>query len=36
MADSYQVEEGEELLTVLTREGSIDDDTLDDTNNDVD
>ena len=29
MADSYQIEEGEELLTVLTREGSI----IDDTNN---
>ena len=32
MADSYQVEEGEELSTVLTREGSI----LDDTNNNID
>lgn len=33
MADSYQVEEGEDLLIVLTREGSIDDDITEDTNN---
>ena len=35
MADSYQVEEGEELLTVLTREGSIidDDRIIEDTDN---
>jgi len=31
MADSYQVEEGEDLLTVLTREGSV---IIDDTNSD--
>ena len=33
MADSYQVEEGEDLLTVLTREGSI---INDDTDNNID
>ena len=33
MADSYQVEEGEELLTVLTREGSI---IIEDTDSDID
>ena len=33
MADSYQVEEGEELLTVLTREGSI---IHDDTDSNID
>ena len=32
MTDSYQVEEGEELLTVLTREGSV----IEDTDNDID
>jgi len=32
MADSYQIEEGEELLTVLTREGSI---IVDDTKNNI-
>ena len=35
MADSYQVEEGEDLLTVLTREGSIIP-IMDDTNNNID
>jgi len=33
MADSYQIEEGEDLLNVLSREGSI---IIDDTNNNID